>query len=85
MTAQEKPSTPWLSIGLYIFGGFIVGTIGTLSTLSDREGPAIGLSIFVSGVLLTAFGAVLDKLSRIEHHLRQVARADPQRTQSADQ
>ena len=72
MNMREKPKTPAIAISIWVTGWLAigVGAIATVATFVEPSGPFVALGAVASGVMLVGFGSIVDRLSRIEHHLR---------------
>jgi hypothetical protein len=76
IVSRQNASTPGVAIMLWIVGSLSVaiGAIGTIVSLQDSGNStgdiAFGIACIVSGLIVIGTGTIIDRLSRIEHHLR---------------
>ncbi len=74
---KSKASTPGVATVLWIVGslGILIGLVTMVISLQEHDSTsavdvALGIVICISGIGFSALGSVVDRLSRIEHHLR---------------
>lgn len=77
---KEHPTVSPMAVILWALGviAIVLGLIAMLSDLQAENGSAVrDLAGAITGVLFVAFGSIVDKLSRIEYHLRPVEPPKP--------